>query len=81
MLMGDANTSFFHSSANGRKRKTRIYSMETDSGVITEQADISKHIVKFYKELFGSPRLCNVHLEAGFFPMEEQLGWLQLSME
>jgi hypothetical protein len=55
--------------------------METDSGVITEQADISKHIVKFYKELFGSPRLCNVHLEAGFFPMEEQLGWLQLSME
>jgi hypothetical protein len=63
-----------HTSANGRRRKTMICSMETDDGVITEQRDISKHIVEFYKGLFGSSNLNNVHLEANFYSMEEQLG-------
>jgi hypothetical protein len=44
-----------------------------DHGIIIEQNDISKHIVEFYKELFGSLGRNNVHLEVGFWPMEEQL--------
>jgi hypothetical protein len=51
--MGDANTKFFHSCANGPRRKTRICSLETDEGPVTSQSDISDHIVKFYKNLFG----------------------------
>lgn len=30
MIQGDANTSFFHGVANGRKRKTTILSLEKD---------------------------------------------------
>jgi hypothetical protein len=71
--MGDANTKNFHTSANGQRRKTWICSLEMDHGIIIEQTDISKHIVKFYKVLFGSPGRNNVHLEVGFWPMEEQL--------
>jgi hypothetical protein len=71
--MGDANTNFSHTSTNGRRRKTRICSLETDHGIITEQTDISKHIVEFYKGMFDSPGRNNVHLEVGFWPMEEQL--------
>jgi hypothetical protein len=74
ILMGDANTKFFHTNANGRRRKKMICSMETEDGVLTEQKDISKHIVELYKILFGSPITDNVHLESGFYPMEEQLG-------
>jgi hypothetical protein len=51
-----------------------ICSIETKEGVLTEQKDVSKHIVDFYKGLFGSPITNNVHLESGFYPMEEQLG-------
>jgi hypothetical protein len=36
--------------------------------------DISRHIVEFFKGLFGSPRLNNAHLEPDFYPREEQLG-------
>jgi hypothetical protein len=79
--MGDANTKKFHTSANGRMRKTRICSLETDNGIITEQTDISKHIVELYKGLFSSPGRNNVHLEVGFWPMEEQLRASFLSVD
>jgi hypothetical protein len=36
LLAGDANTSYFHACANGRKRKARICSLETDGGGITD---------------------------------------------
>jgi hypothetical protein len=65
---------FFHTSANGRRRKTRICSIESDTGILTDQVDIRKHIVEFFKSLFGSTRVNNTHLEPGFYPMEEQLG-------
>jgi hypothetical protein len=71
--MGDANTNFFHSCANGRRRKTKICSMETDNGIITEQNDICQHVVNYYKQLFGSSHHKGVHLSLGFLPQEEQL--------
>jgi hypothetical protein len=51
-----------------------ICSMETEDGVLTEQGDISKHIVEFYKGLFGSSIVNSVHLEDDFYPREKQLG-------
>jgi hypothetical protein len=53
LTMGDANTRFFHSSANGARRKTRICSLDIDEGLATSQAAISTHIVElFFKELW-----------------------------
>jgi hypothetical protein len=36
MLMGDANTEYFHTCANGRRRKTKIVSLDIEGGQITE---------------------------------------------
>jgi hypothetical protein len=45
---------FFHASANGRKRKTMICSLEAGSEIISDKKEISLHIVQFYKNLFGA---------------------------
>jgi hypothetical protein len=66
-LQGDANTNFFHTYANGRRRKIRICSLETDQGVITKQKDIEKHVVDFYKCLFGSTVDRGGHLGGDFW--------------
>jgi hypothetical protein len=49
LLKGDANLTFFHTWANGRRRKTRICSLDTENGVITSQKEIKKHVVEFNK--------------------------------
>jgi hypothetical protein len=73
LLQGDANTSFFHACANGRRRKTRICALESDEGVITDESSIEKHIISFYKKLFGSGDPRGVHLGCDFWDPEERL--------
>lgn len=38
--------------ANGRKRKTTIMSLENEEGEITDQEDNKNHIYSFYETLF-----------------------------
>jgi hypothetical protein len=64
--MGDANTKLFHTCVNGRRRKTRIISLDIDEGVITESKEIGRHVVDFYKQLFRSSMHMGVHLSEGF---------------
>jgi hypothetical protein len=66
VLQGDANTSFFHKSVNGRRRKTRIYSLDVNNEVITSQEAIKAHVVEFYKNLFRSGQHRGVRLAPGF---------------
>ena len=49
----DANTDFFHKFANGRRRKNLIRCLEGEHGILISQEDIEKHIIDFYKMLFG----------------------------
>jgi hypothetical protein len=74
ILMGDANTAYFHTCANGRSWKTRICSLETEDGIIIEQGQIAKHIVEFYKKLFVSSSNRGVSLNPGFWSREGQCG-------
>jgi hypothetical protein len=74
LLKGDANTSYFHACANGKRRKTRICSLNSDQGEICGQEEISKHIVEFYKNLFGSGCSKGVHLNLDFWTEEEKMG-------
>jgi mannosylglycoprotein endo-beta-mannosidase len=62
ILQGDANTSFFHSLANGRRRRKLIVSLEDGDNVISEIEDLKSHITSFYKNLFGSEPDPVVHL-------------------
>ena len=41
--------------------------METDQGMITEQDAIMKHVVQFYKELFGPIDSRNIFLSNNFW--------------
>jgi hypothetical protein len=49
ILQGDANISYFHTCANGGRRKIKICSLKTKIGTITGQQEICTHIVDFYK--------------------------------
>lgn len=54
ILKGDTNTGFFHMSANGRKRKKAIVSLQNQGVNVTDPEEIRKIIYDYYKELFGS---------------------------
>jgi len=73
LLEGDANTHFFHQFANGRRRKNMISFLESDSGDIRGQKDITDHIVSFYKILFGPNDHCFINMGENFWPLERKL--------
>jgi hypothetical protein len=50
---GDRNMAFFFAKANQRKRKNTIPCLEDGNDILTEEADMMKHAIDFYKNLFG----------------------------
>lgn len=54
LFEGDANTTYFHMSATGRKRKKSIVSLEHNGETVTDQEKIRGIIYDYYKQLFGS---------------------------
>ncbi|WVZ91915.1 hypothetical protein U9M48_038026 [Paspalum notatum var. saurae] len=63
LLEGDANTKYFHLVANGKHRKTRIFSLEQVEGIITGDVELRNYITKYYKNLFGHPETSDVVLD------------------
>jgi len=55
LLSGDCNTKYFHLVANGKHRKTRIFRLLQDDGVIEGDGNLKKFITNYYKSLFGVP--------------------------
>jgi hypothetical protein len=52
---GDKNTRFFHQKANNRKKKNRITRLVEENATIHENsADLEKHTVEFFKDLYTS---------------------------
>lgn len=66
ILKGDSNTKFFQLIANGRRRKSYIKELMEGENIISEQKDLEAHIIKFYKNLFGSSQDMGVHLGNNF---------------
>jgi hypothetical protein len=62
MLKGDRNTKYFHLIANGKRRKTRIFRLEQEEGIIEGDANLKKYITNYYKGLFGRPEENNFSL-------------------
>jgi hypothetical protein len=44
VLKGDSNSKYFHSKANGRKKKCTIFSLEDGDREIRDKMEIRKHI-------------------------------------
>jgi hypothetical protein len=64
---------FFHSIANGRKRKCTIQFLETEEGEISDMALLRKYIEDYYKKLFGREERGELRLEGNFWESEGSL--------
>jgi mannosylglycoprotein endo-beta-mannosidase len=64
---GDVNTSFFHSLANGRRKRKPILSLEDGQRTISDSDELKVHITQFYKNLFGCEPDPVVHLNGDFW--------------
>jgi hypothetical protein len=62
MLKGVRNTKYFQMVANGKRRKTRIFRLEQEDGIIEGDENLKKYITKYYKDLFGRPEGNNFSL-------------------
>ena len=73
LLEGDSNTAFFHKSANGRKRKSIIHSLEDEGVSFSEQAELREHITQYYKKLFGKEEIADIHLNCGIWSNQQKI--------
>lgn len=55
IVEGDRNTRYYHMIANGKHRKTRIFQLEQEEGIIKGDVQLRKYITRYYKKLFGPP--------------------------
>jgi len=55
LLSGDCNTKYFHLVANDKHRKTRIFRLEQEKGIIKGDVNLKKFITNYYLGLFGDP--------------------------
>lgn len=78
ILEGDANPGYFHSVANGRRRKCKIEMLETKKGRITEQGELMEHIYSFYKNLFGTEERGKARLTEGVWSNKGSLSDQQM---
>jgi hypothetical protein len=62
ILMGDANTKYFHAMANGRRRKCAIVTLYSMEGPVSDKGEIQRIIYSFYLELMGieEPKLLSL---------------------
>jgi len=63
---GDANTKFFHSRANARRRKNYIHCLHTDGGIAVAHQEKEKVIRDYFKNHIGSavPRTSTVNWQS-----------------
>jgi len=63
LLQGNSNTKYFQMVANGKRRKTRIYRLEQEEGIIEGEEELEKYVTKYYKNLFGKSERNNISLD------------------
>jgi hypothetical protein len=52
LLQGDSNTRYFHLVANGKRRKSYIFQLEDEDGIIKGEEPLKSYITDYYKNLF-----------------------------
>jgi len=54
LLQGNCNTKYFQVVANGKHRKTRIFQLEQEEGLIEGDENLKRYITDYSKGLFGA---------------------------
>lgn len=70
---GDRNTAYFQALANQRNRKNRISGLKGPEGLLEENDAMLKHVVSFYKNLFGKEENAGVSLGEDFWEEGEKV--------
>lgn len=73
LLKGDNNTKYFHTIANGRKRKNTVPFLENDGIVIEGDENLLKHATEYYSELFGPADDHNIHIDSSLWDELEKV--------
>lgn len=53
IVEGDRNTKYYHMIANGKHRKTKIFQLEQEEGIIKGDEQLKQYIANYYRKLFG----------------------------
>ena len=62
-LQEDSNTKYFKMVTNGKRRKTRIFRLEQEEGVIEGEENLRKYIKNYYKSRFGDIEVNKLFLD------------------
>jgi endonuclease/exonuclease/phosphatase family metal-dependent hydrolase len=62
ILKGDNNTKYFQMVANGKRRKTRIFRLEQEEGIVEGEEQLNSYITKYYKNLFRKSQVSSLTL-------------------
>lgn len=73
ILEGDANATFFHLVANGRRKKMILH-LEEEGRHVVDQKENQETSYAFYTRLFGMQHVWNVHLEERVWLAMNRLG-------
>jgi hypothetical protein len=73
LLAGDSNSSYFHKCANGRRRKMHISMLEVEGQDVIEPQSLRSHVTEYYKKLFGSEDVADMHLDLDLWPSSQQI--------
>jgi hypothetical protein len=82
-LKGDKCTKFFHSIANSNRRYNSMDSLLIGDSISSDPAEIGKHMVQFYQDLFSEkhswrPWLYDLSFDA---ILESEASWLERAFE
>ena len=73
LLAGDSKSSYFHKCANGRRGKMHISMLEVNGQEVVEPDSLKDHITEYYKRLFGSEDVADMHLDRDLWPSYQQI--------
>lgn len=73
LLADDSNTSYFHKCANGRRGKMHISALEVDGEEVVDPQSLRAHIIDYYKSLFGSEEVADMHLDVNMWLPSQQI--------
>lgn len=64
LKLGDGNNAYFHATVKGKNKQDGIYNLEDPNGnILTEQGQIEKEVLRFYKSLICTKASSTRHVD------------------
>ena len=68
---GDKNIAYFQAIFNQKRRKKSIAALHGDNDLVTNNKNMLKLVVEFYKKLFAHEEKLDIHLDSSFWEVED----------